>query len=89
MQQRAGVCPDDEIPEPVGVAVPLTPDDFQIPRRRCFTPRELAPYLMISSDTVIRMIEDGMLRAVRIRGAYKIPWVEIVSFFARQQRAFN
>lgn len=76
--------------EPVDASTLLTPDDFGIPHRRCFTPPELAPYLMVSADTIIRLIQDGELRALPLRGGtYKIPWIEICHFFMRQQGALN
>jgi excisionase family DNA binding protein len=76
--------------EPPDATVLLTPEDFGIPRRRCFTPTELAPYLMTSPMTVVRMIRDGCLRALPLPGGgYKIPYIEIVHFFMRQQGAMN
>lgn len=84
-----------KLPEPlpfaaVSAGVYLTPDDFGIPSRKCFTPRELAPYFMTDTRTITRMIEEGLMRAVDLgHGRYKIPYIEIVHFFLRQQGAMN
>jgi excisionase family DNA binding protein len=74
---------------PVPAHVLLTPDWFDIPKRRCFTPSELAPYFMTCPRTITRMIEDGSLRAVKVGAVWKIPYREIVHFFLRMQGAMN
>lgn len=78
-------------PTPVPAHVFLTPDDFGIPKRRCFTPTELAPYFMTCPKTIMRMVEDGILRALPLRdgGEVKIPYIEVVHFFMRQQGAMS
>lgn len=96
---RQAVCGTEVDFAPVDATVLLTPDDFDIPHRKCFTPSELARYLMTDAKTIIRLIEDGQLRALPLRCArarggrrrvsYKIPWIEIVHFFLRQQGAMN
>jgi excisionase family DNA binding protein len=76
--------------KPVSAGVLLTPDDFDIPHRRCFTPSELAPYFKADARTITRMIEEGIMRAIDLgHGRYKIPYIEIVHFFMRQQGAMN
>jgi hypothetical protein len=81
---------------PIAERTYLTPDDFEIPRRHgtrpsCFEPAELAPYLYTSPDTIIRMIDDGLLLAVTLRpgGSPKIPYASIARFFLRQQGAMS
>lgn len=74
---------------PVPAHALLTPDWFDIPQRKCFTPSELAPYFMTCPRTIIRMIEDGVLRAVKVGGVYKIPYREVAHFFMRAQGAMN
>jgi len=82
--------PADPAPrEPVDAATLLTPEDFGIPHRRCFTPGELAPHFMTSARTIVRLIEEGSLRAVRVGRDYKIPWIEVANFLMRQQGAMN
>jgi excisionase family DNA binding protein len=84
--------PENVLPfEPVDAGVLLTPADFDIPaQKRPFTPTQLARYLYTDAKTIIRMIEDGILRALELRrGTYRIPYIEIVMFFARQQGADN
>jgi excisionase family DNA binding protein len=73
--------------KPIRALVLLTPGEFGIPARaRPFTPTELARYFYTDAKTVIRMIEDGILRALELRrGTYRIPYIEIVYFFMRQQ----
>ena len=75
--------------EPVDSGVLLTPEDFGIPHRRCFTPSELAPYFVVSSRTIVRLIEEGSMRAVPVGRDYKIPWIEIANWLMRQQGALN
>jgi excisionase family DNA binding protein len=77
--------------KPVDAGVLLTPADFNIPaQKRPFTPTQLAKYLFTDAKTVIRMIDDGILRALELRrGTYRIPYIEIVYFFVRQQGADN
>jgi excisionase family DNA binding protein len=41
--------------------------------RRYYLPREVAELLRVSVSTIYRMIEDGRLRAIRVRGGYRIP----------------
>lgn len=89
------VLPDDETP-PICERGYLTPDDFEIPRRHgtrpsCFTPAELAPYLYTSPDTILRMIEDGILLAITLRpgGPPKIPYASVARYFAGMQRSMN
>lgn len=79
--------PDTNTPDvPIPAHVFLTPDDFDIPHRRCFTPRELAACLYADARQIIGLIEEGKLRALPIgHGRYKIPYVEIAEFFKRQQ----
>ena len=73
--------------EPVAAGVLLTPADFGIPaQKRPFTPTQLARYLNVDAKSIIRMIDDGILRALELRrGTYRIPYIEIFHFFMRQQ----
>lgn len=71
---------------PVAADVLLTPQDFDIPKRkRPFTPTELAPHFGVCAKTIERMIDDGSLRGLRVRGVYKIPYRELEYYFMRQQ----
>lgn len=74
---------------PVPAHVLLTPEDFDIPQKRCFTPGELAPIFLVCSRTITRMIEDGQLRAVKVGTVYKIPYREVVNWFLKAQGAMN
>lgn len=81
---------------PIGARAYLTPADFEIPSRHgtrpsCFEPRELAPYLFTSPDTITRMIEDGLLLAITLRpgGPPKIPYASVARFFLLHQGALN
>lgn len=77
------IAPNETVP----VALPLlTAEDFGIPRQNCFTPTDIAEYFLCSPRTIARLIEDGFLRGIRIRGEYKIPWREVCDFIARQQQ---
>lgn len=74
---------------PVPAHVLLTPADFGIPARKVYTPQQFATYFNKSARTIIREIEDGRLRAMRIRGEYVIPWREVCEYFMRQQGILN
>lgn len=79
---------------PVPTHAYLTPLDFDIPKRsEPFTPKEIAGFLNVSSDEIIGLIEEGQMRALPVhrgaRNTYRVPYVEIVAFFLRQQGAFN
>jgi hypothetical protein len=73
----------------------LTPAWFGIPPRPTFTPKELAFYFSADADgasgvdTIIRLIQDGALPAVKLRGHYVIPWFSICYFLLKQQGAMN
>jgi hypothetical protein len=41
------------------------------------------------AESSVKLIEDGDLRALRVRGEYKIPYREVTHFFMRQQGAMN
>lgn len=87
--------PDTQTPDvPLGAGVLLTPRDFGIPHdREPMAPKELAGYLKVSSDEIIGLIEEGQLRALPVRigerNTYRIPYIEVVHFFLRQQGALN
>lgn len=81
-------------PTPVAADVFLTPADFGIPPRTDpFTPKEIAGYLRVSSDEILGLIDEGQLRAFPVRRGkrmtYRVPYIEIVYFFLRQQGAAN
>jgi excisionase family DNA binding protein len=91
-QQRAFVCGtttlDGDAGEWDGV---LTPQMFGFEdRREPYTPKEIAAHLYTSSDTVIRMIEEGIIVGLRLRGStYRIPYIAIAHYFARMTGAMN
>lgn len=86
-------------PVPESAHVLLTPDSFDIPQRRCFTPSELAHYFMTDAASIIRLIEDGSLGALPFRITFdrhgqrrvtwKIPYRAVAEYFARMQGAMN
>ncbi|HXG58135.1 MAG TPA: excisionase family DNA-binding protein [Thermoanaerobaculia bacterium] len=75
--------------DPAGADVPLSPDDFDIPKKRSFSPAEFGRYVGVCERTIVREIEDGKLRALRVRAGYRIPYREIACYFLRQQGAMN
>lgn len=86
-------------PVPLDESILLTPDWFDIPKRRCFTPSELARYFLTDAKTITRLIEEGVLRAFPFRISefedgerrvmYKIPYRAIVEYFERMQNSAN
>jgi excisionase family DNA binding protein len=76
-------------PEPT--SAPLTPEYFGIvPRKRPFSPSELAQCLAVSSESIINLIREGKLRAIELhRGTYRIPYREVRDFFMRQCGIYN
>ena len=79
---------------PIG-AGRLTPEWFGIPKVRCFTPSELAPYFRTDAKTITRLIEERFLEAFPFRISdlgngerrimYKIPYRAVAEYFQRMQ----
>jgi hypothetical protein len=90
---------DTETPPTPAEAGRLTPDWFDIPKVRCFTPAELARYFATDAKSITRLIEEGWLEAFPFRithpkngenrVSWKIPYRAVVQYFARMQGAMN
>lgn len=80
--------PDDYAAAPEPASAPLTPEHFGIPLRPTFAPEDFAEYVGVSVRTIYREIEDGNLRALRIRGSLRIPLIELKHYFLRQAAEF-
>lgn len=68
------------------------PEDFGFaPRKRPFTPSEIATGLGCCPRTVTRLIEDGDMLALPLRegGEPRVAYVGLAHFFLRQQGAMN
>jgi len=64
---------------------PLTPDHFGFPPQKpTYSPKEFAFYVGVDDETILREITDGHLRALLVRGSYRIPRVELRHYFLRQ-----
>lgn len=79
---------------PIPAHVLLTPRDFGIdPGGSPYSPKEIAGALKVTSREIIGLIESGQMRALPVhvgqRTTYRVPYIEIVNFFLRQQGAMN
>jgi excisionase family DNA binding protein len=48
------------------------------------TPCEVAEYLSVSKRTIYRLIDDGKLQAIKIRGSMRIKGVSVDAFIDEQ-----
>ena len=67
------------------LAVPLSIRHFQIPLKPTFCPGQIAEIFGVSPRTIYREIEDGNLRAIRIRGSLRVPLSELEAYLKRNQ----
>ena len=72
-------------PDPASICTPLTLADFSVPYKPTFAPVEIAGLLGVSVRTIYREIESGDLRAVRVRGSWRIPLPELRAYLDRGQ----
>jgi excisionase family DNA binding protein len=92
-----GVPPEDWPPEAVELdrifkqrdRELLTPAWFGIPPQSSYSAKELAGYLNCSSDTIERLIEEGVLIALRVNHQHRVPWLSLCRYFMKQQGIFN
>jgi excisionase family DNA binding protein len=63
----------------VSLQSPVSPDAFS-GRKRYFTTSQLMSRWGVSAPTVIRLIEEGELRGLKIRGAYRVDKESIESY---------
>jgi hypothetical protein len=81
-------------PTPAPLDALFTPEDFGIYQQDSpFAPKELAGKMRVSSDEILDMIEEGRIRAFPLRRGkrttYRVPYIEVVYFFLRQQGSGN
>ena len=85
MAARAPLVCGTAADEPVGANVPLTIEDFGIPYKPTFSPHEIADYFGVDVRTIYREIQDGIMRALPIRGSLRVPLTELKAYVRRQQ----
>jgi len=65
----------------------LTLADFSFPEKRMYAPKEIAKHLGVSIRTIYREIESGDLRALRVRGSWRVCRSELEAYLMRSQSA--
>ncbi len=53
---------------------------YGVNRRKYYTTSQLMSRWGVSAPTVIRLIEEGQLQGLKIRGVYRVSWESVESY---------